>query len=219
MLATRLETWEEARVIFVFHIVGTVMEIFKTGVGSWLYPEDSLLRIAGVPLFSGFMYASVGSYLARVWRIFDFSFTRFPPIWLQAALAAAIYANFFSHHFLPDIRIALFLASVPACDKQGEGERCDQLNGNDDCGAGLICTPGAALGQKSDICCPESGSSDPKSRCTPGGGQGGAGASAGAAGAGGDTGGNGGSTTSAAGGGTGGTGGVMSSGSGTGAMM
>lgn len=112
MLATRLETWEEARVIFVFHVVGTVMEIFKTDVGSWIYPEESFLRIAGVPLFSGFMYASVGSYLARVWRIFDFSFTRFPPIWLQAALAAAIYANFFSHHFLPDIRIALFIASV-----------------------------------------------------------------------------------------------------------
>ncbi|HEX5006619.1 MAG TPA: DUF817 family protein, partial [Hyphomonadaceae bacterium] len=34
MLATRLETWEEARVIFVFHIVGTAMELFKTDVGS-----------------------------------------------------------------------------------------------------------------------------------------------------------------------------------------
>jgi uncharacterized membrane protein YoaT (DUF817 family) len=112
MLATRLETWEEARVILVFHIVGTIMEIFKTDVGSWIYPEESFLRVAGVPLFSGFMYASVGSYLARVWRIFDFSFTRFPPIWLQAALAAAIYANFFSHHFLADIRIVLFLGSL-----------------------------------------------------------------------------------------------------------
>jgi uncharacterized membrane protein YoaT (DUF817 family) len=112
MLATRLETWEEARVIAVFHIVGTVMEVFKTGVGSWLYPEPSLLRIAGVPLFSGFMYASVGSYLARIWRIFDFNFTRFPPIWLQGLLALAIYANFFAHHYIPDMRIALFVASI-----------------------------------------------------------------------------------------------------------
>jgi len=112
MLATRLETWEEARVILVFHVVGTIMEIFKTGVGSWLYPEPSFLRIAGVPLFSGFMYASVGSYLARIWRIFDFRFTRFPPLWLQGLLAVAIYANFFAHHYLPDIRIGLFAASV-----------------------------------------------------------------------------------------------------------
>jgi len=38
------------------------------------------LRIMGVPLFSGFMYACVGSYMARVWRIFDFRFDRFPPL-------------------------------------------------------------------------------------------------------------------------------------------
>jgi uncharacterized membrane protein YoaT (DUF817 family) len=112
MLATRLETWEEARVIFAFHVVGTIMEIFKTGAGSWVYPEASFLRIAGVPLFSGFMYAAVGSYLARVWRIFDFRFVRFPPLWLQGLLAGAVYANFFAHHYLPDIRLGLFAASV-----------------------------------------------------------------------------------------------------------
>jgi len=112
MLATKLETWEEARVIFVFHVVGTIMEVFKTNVGSWLYPEPSLLRIGDVPLFSGFMYASVGSFIARVWRILDFRFTRFPPIWLQGLLAVAIYANFFTHHYLLDIRIGLFVASV-----------------------------------------------------------------------------------------------------------
>ena len=72
MLAFRLETWAEAKVILAFHIVGTAMEIFKTSAGSWVYPEPALLRIAGVPLFSGFMYACVGSYSARVWRLFDF---------------------------------------------------------------------------------------------------------------------------------------------------
>ncbi|RYZ14991.1 MAG: DUF817 domain-containing protein [Alphaproteobacteria bacterium] len=112
MLATKLETWEEARVIFAFHVVGTIMEIFKTGAGSWIYPEESLLRIAGVPLFSGFMYAAVGSYLARVWRIFSFRFERFPPLWVQGILAVLIYANFFAHHYLPDIRAALFVFSV-----------------------------------------------------------------------------------------------------------
>jgi len=76
MLLFKLETWEEARIILIFHIVGTVMEIFKTHMGSWIYPEPSVLRIMGVPLFSGFMYACVGSYIARVWRIFDFRFDR-----------------------------------------------------------------------------------------------------------------------------------------------
>ena len=30
MLAFKLETWEEAKVILIFHVVGTIMEIFKT---------------------------------------------------------------------------------------------------------------------------------------------------------------------------------------------
>src|SRR5690606_9972595 len=74
MLALRLETVEEARIILIFHVVGTGMEIFKTAMGSWIYPEDAFFRIAGVPLFSGFMYACVGSYMARIQRIFDITF-------------------------------------------------------------------------------------------------------------------------------------------------
>ena len=112
MLAFRFETWGEAKVILIFHIVGTVMELFKTAAGSWIYPEPSLLRIGEVPLFSGFMYAAVGSYIARVWRIFDFRYTNYPPRWATYALAAAIYVNFFAHHWLPDIRIALFAATA-----------------------------------------------------------------------------------------------------------
>lgn len=108
LLFTGLETLEEARVILVFHVVGTAMEIFKTYMGSWTYPEASFLRVGEVPLFSGFMYACVGSYLARVWRIFEFRFHRFPPIWMQIILAVAIYTNFFTHHFIADVRMALF---------------------------------------------------------------------------------------------------------------
>ena len=112
MLALRLETWREASVILIFHVVGTVMELFKTSAGSWVYPEASLLHIGAVPLFSGFMYAAVGSYIARVWRIFDFRFSNFPPHWHAWLLAAAIYVNFFAHHWLPDIRYALFAATA-----------------------------------------------------------------------------------------------------------
>lgn len=107
-----LETWEEARVILIFHLTGTAMEWFKVHAGSWSYPEPGLFRILGVPLFSGFMYASVGSYMARVIRIFDMRFAPWPPGWAPPALAIAIYVNFFAHHALPDIRIALFAATV-----------------------------------------------------------------------------------------------------------
>lgn len=112
MLALKLESWEEARVIFLFHIAGTVMELFKTAHGSWVYPEDSLLRIGAVPLFTGFMYAAVGSYIARVQRIFDIGVSHYPPLWTTWVLAAAIYVNFFAHHWLPDVRLGLFAATV-----------------------------------------------------------------------------------------------------------
>lgn len=108
MLAFRLEAPREAIVILIFHIVGTVMELFKTAAGSWQYPEGSLLHIGAVPLFSGFMYAAVGSYIARIWRIFDIRFRHYPPLWTTWVLAAAIYVNFFAHHWLPDVRLGLF---------------------------------------------------------------------------------------------------------------
>jgi len=111
MLGFRLESWDEAKVILVFHVVGTVMELFKTAHGSWIYPERGFLHIGAVPLFSGFMYAAVGSYIARVWRIFDFRYSGYPPRWATIALAAAIYVNFFAHHWFRDWRAALFLAT------------------------------------------------------------------------------------------------------------
>lgn len=112
MLVFRLETLSEAKVILIFHVVGTAMEVFKTAAGSWIYPEESIFRIGAVPLFSGFMYAAVGSYLARITRIFDMRYTHYPPLWMTVVLAAAIYINFFAHHFTLDIRYALFAATA-----------------------------------------------------------------------------------------------------------
>jgi uncharacterized membrane protein YoaT (DUF817 family) len=112
LLASRLENWEEARIILIYHLVGTAMELFKTATGSWIYPEPSLFRIGGVPLFSGFMYSCIGSYICRVWRLFDFRFARHPSPWSLAALSSAIYLNFFTDHYGLDIRPVLFVAAA-----------------------------------------------------------------------------------------------------------
>lgn len=112
MLAFRLETLSEAKVILIFHVVGTAMELFKTSAGSWIYPEESLFHIGGVPLFSGFMYAAVGSYLARISRIFDMRYSNYPPLWVTILLCVAVYVNFFAHHFVIDIRYGLFVATA-----------------------------------------------------------------------------------------------------------
>jgi uncharacterized membrane protein YoaT (DUF817 family) len=114
LLISRMETVREAKIILLFHVVGTLMELFKTSVGSWTYPESNLFRLGHVPLFSGFMYSSIGSYLARITRILDMRYTRYPSTKVTAILAILIYANFFTHHFIPDIRILLFVLVAAA---------------------------------------------------------------------------------------------------------
>jgi len=112
LIALRLERWNEALVILIFHLVGTAMELFKTAHGSWSYPEASVLRIGDVPLFSGFMYGTVGSYMARAIRLFDIRFERYPPQWTTWALAIGAYVNFFTHHYIWDFRWLLYAWSV-----------------------------------------------------------------------------------------------------------
>ncbi len=41
-----------------------------------------------------------------------FRFTRHPPVWALGLLSAAIYANFFAHHYVWDFRPVLFLAAA-----------------------------------------------------------------------------------------------------------
>ncbi|WP_144753190.1 DUF817 domain-containing protein [Curtobacterium pusillum] len=112
MLVFGLETFRELRVVLLFHVVGTVMEVFKTHMGSWVYEQSGVLVVLGVPLFSGFMYGAVGSYLVRVYRLFDLRFDRYPRQWVLAVVAALVYANFFGHHFVWDARYVLLALVV-----------------------------------------------------------------------------------------------------------
>ncbi|WP_159618072.1 DUF817 domain-containing protein [Ruania rhizosphaerae] len=99
----RLETGREVAVIFGFHLIGLALEVFKVHVGSWSYPDEGLLRVGGVPLYSGFMYAAVGSYICQAFRRFELRVDHFPVV-PTAMLAVAAYANFYTHHWLPDVR-------------------------------------------------------------------------------------------------------------------
>jgi uncharacterized membrane protein YoaT (DUF817 family) len=114
LLALRLETPREAMVIVIFHLVATGMELFKTlpSIGSWIYPDPSVIKLWNVPLFAGFMYSAVGSYFARIWRVFHFKFSYFPSRGSALALAVLIYVNFFTHHYIRDFRWLLIVASL-----------------------------------------------------------------------------------------------------------
>ncbi|WP_082098947.1 DUF817 domain-containing protein [Demequina iriomotensis] len=101
--ATGWETTREVGVILAFHLVGLALELFKVHVGSWVYPDEAWSKVGGVPLYAGFMYAAVGSYIVQAWRRFDLRVTGFR-LWPMTALAVAAYANFFTHHWIADLR-------------------------------------------------------------------------------------------------------------------
>ena len=104
MYKTGLETKDELKVIAVFHLIGLVLEIFKVHMGSWAYPEFAYAKIASVPLYSGFMYASVASYMIQSWRRLNLKLIGWPsPIW-TVSIGFLIYLNFFTHHFIYDFR-------------------------------------------------------------------------------------------------------------------
>lgn len=108
----KMETVDELKVICLFHILGTTMEIFKVTMGSWSYPGDAYTKLLGVPLYGGFMYASVASYITQAWRRLNLSITRLPSTMVNVIVGAAIYLNFFTHHFIYDFRYIILAVVV-----------------------------------------------------------------------------------------------------------
>jgi uncharacterized membrane protein YoaT (DUF817 family) len=106
LIAVRLENWREVAVLSLFHLIGMGLELFKTSptVRSWSYPEPAFFHLKTVPLYSGFMYASVASYIMQAWRLMRVRLTDFPPFPVAVGLCAAIYANFFADHYMVDLR-------------------------------------------------------------------------------------------------------------------
>jgi len=106
MVRVQLETWDELKAVCLFHAVGFALEAFKVSgsIQSWSYPDFGYTKIFGVPLFSGFMYAAIGSYIVQAWRLLDIRVRHHPPYWMATAIALLIYVNFFTHHYIGDYR-------------------------------------------------------------------------------------------------------------------
>lgn len=114
LIYLKLESWAEAKVIALFHLMAMVMEIFLThpNIASWQYPQPAVFKILTVPLFAGFMYSAVGSFFARSLRLYQVSFEKLPNFLNMMCLAGLSYLNFMSKFFILDIRIALFIWSM-----------------------------------------------------------------------------------------------------------
>ncbi|AKF96019.1 DUF817 domain-containing protein [Brevibacillus laterosporus] len=104
MFKNNVETKDELKVISVFHVIGFLLEVYKVHVGSWSYPEEAWTKVFGVPLYSGFMYASVASYICHAWRRFHLKMNNWPKYKWTIPLGVMIYLNFFTHHFILDFR-------------------------------------------------------------------------------------------------------------------
>lgn len=113
MYLTRLETLDEIKVICVFHILGTGLELYKVHMGSWSYPQSAWTKVDGVPLYSGFMYASIASYMCQTWRRLDMQLACWPSSLLTWPIGALIYMNFFTDHFFFDLRWILMFLLFP----------------------------------------------------------------------------------------------------------
>ncbi len=104
------ESRSEVAVISLFHAMGLAMELFKVYMHSWSYPEPAFTKIFGVPLYSGFMYASVASFICQSWKLFGIELRHWPRASVAWLLAAFLYFNFFSQHFFFDLRWLLLAA-------------------------------------------------------------------------------------------------------------
>jgi uncharacterized membrane protein YoaT (DUF817 family) len=105
----RWETAREVAVIAGFHLVGLALELFKVRQGSWSYPDTGSASLGGVPLYSGFMYAAVGSYVCQAWRRFHLRITGYRP-GATAVVAGLVYLNFFTSSVISDVRLPLAAA-------------------------------------------------------------------------------------------------------------
>lgn len=112
LVATKIETLDEVKVIFLFHIIGFVLELYKTQpwIGSWSYPEAAFFKISTVPLYSGFMYAAIGSYISQAWRLEKIKLLDYPSAAQTITLSSLIYINFFTNHYIWDYRWILVAA-------------------------------------------------------------------------------------------------------------
>ncbi|RYG86385.1 DUF817 family protein [bacterium] len=104
MMLSGRERGREIAIVAAFHLLGLGLEMYKVRYGSWSYPESAVTKVLDVPLYSGFMYASVASYMMNARRTLNLRFHGVPAAPMLVLGTGAIYANFLLARRFGDVR-------------------------------------------------------------------------------------------------------------------
>ena len=110
LLISRMETVREAMVILLFHVVGTLMELFKASVGSWAYPKVissdwSCTAFLGLHVFIG-RQLSVTYYANSGYAVYTLSQHESYSSFGHSHLPQFLYASLYSRHSYIDSFVA-----------------------------------------------------------------------------------------------------------------
>jgi len=105
MIKFRMETWRDAGVIAVFHLLGLALEVYKVNQDSWSYPEFSYLTVYGAPIYSGFMHGSVASFMCLAWKQLHLKSSHWLPSLLSWPIALITYSLFFASQATTQLRL------------------------------------------------------------------------------------------------------------------
>ncbi len=117
MVRSGLETWRDAMVVAVFHVLGVGLELYKVSQGSWFYPGESVMSVGPVPLYAGFMYGSIASYMCLAWRKHSLRSSGWPAPAVALPIGVAIYAQFFYNGWPVAVRLLMLVAVLFAFRK------------------------------------------------------------------------------------------------------
>ncbi|MEM9715681.1 MAG: DUF817 family protein [Pseudomonadota bacterium] len=92
---TGVNRMADAVPIGIVFLLGIGLELHRTGVGAWAYADGGVLKLGAKPLFVGFMYAAVASYVIRSLRLKELVVTRLPHWAVAAFVSVSIYGMFF----------------------------------------------------------------------------------------------------------------------------
>jgi uncharacterized membrane protein YoaT (DUF817 family) len=83
---------------------GCSLNYLRSTLVPGLIRKRAWTKIFDVPLYSGFMYASVASYMCQAWRRLNLQLYNWPRYGIVSILGFAIYLNFFTDHYIMDFR-------------------------------------------------------------------------------------------------------------------